>query len=59
MTFADCPVCGSPIGDPADATLMRDDVRDDDADDPGTVTYRHVYCDPADAPRDTSTTIEM
>ena len=57
MTFADCPVCGSPIDDPADATLMRDDVREED--DPGEARYRHVYCDPADAPRDLSTTIEM
>ena len=57
MTFADCPVCGSPIDDPADATLMRDGVREED--DPGEARYRHVECDPADAPRDVSTTIEM
>ena len=59
MTFADCGVCGESIHDPGRAALMRDDVRDDDADDPGSVTYRHVYCDAADAPRDVSTTIEM
>ena len=57
MTFADCPVCGSPIDDPADATLMRDGVREED--DPGEARYRHVDCDPADRPRDVSTTIEM
>ena len=57
MTFADCPVCGSPIDDPADATLMRDGVREKD--DPGEARYRHVDCNPVDRPRDVSTTIEM
>ena len=57
MTYADCGVCGESIHDPGRATLMRDGVREED--DPGEARYRHVDCDPADAPRDVSTTIEM
>lgn len=58
MTFADaCAICGAPIDVAADAALLRDSTAE--GTDAGSVEYRHTGCDPADAPRDLSTVIDL